>query len=161
MNSGMKFRRQKAQKARKGNSSLLPSVPFRGQSAIRKGRDEPPMDTDRHGWDGFLLIRVHPRSSAVQIRNPQSAIQIVFGQTQSNSVKPSQTSAQPVPKGLGFDQPSRLWWCPFQNAQGMVVCHHCRQVGGHDIGNSSVAHSQTQSNPVKPVKVVSTLAMIT
>jgi len=94
MNSGMKSRRQKAQKARKGNSSLLPSVPFRGQSAIRKGRDEPPMDTDRHGWDGFLLIRVHPRSSAVQIRNPQSAI---HNRVWSNPVKLSQTQSNLCP----------------------------------------------------------------
>jgi hypothetical protein len=44
------------------------------QSAILNGKDEPRMDTDGHGWEGFLVIRVHPRSSAVQIRNPQSAI---------------------------------------------------------------------------------------
>jgi hypothetical protein len=100
-----------------------PLVPFRGQSAIRNGKDEPPMDTERHGWDGLLLIRVHPRSSVVQIRNlqsaimdsarrdachggsrchrdaPQSAIRnspIVPGQTQSNRVKPGQTGSNPV-----------------------------------------------------------------
>ena len=50
------------------------SVSSCSKSAIRNGEDEPRMDTDGHGWDAFLVIRVHPRSSAVQIRNPQSAI---------------------------------------------------------------------------------------
>ena len=41
---------------------------------IRKGKDEPRMDTDGHGWEGFLVIRVHPRFKSAS-RNLQSAIE--------------------------------------------------------------------------------------
>jgi hypothetical protein len=44
------------------------------KSAIRGGKDEPRMGTDGHGCECCLLIRVPTRSSAAQIRNPQSAI---------------------------------------------------------------------------------------
>jgi len=50
------------------------AVFFAVKCAICNGNDKPRMDTDEHGWEALLVIRVHPRSSAVQIRNLQSAI---------------------------------------------------------------------------------------
>jgi hypothetical protein len=100
------------------------------QSANRKANDEPQMDTDGRGWEGFLVIRVHPRSSAVQIRNPQSAIRS-HGQCQAGRLQ---------------RRPGRSR-SPIRNPQSL------RTVGRSGpeaaIRNSSSVSSQTQSNPVK------------
>jgi hypothetical protein len=118
MNSGMNFSRQDAQKAPKGNSSFgLQSLPIAhvcedsrtdGDAVInakarrRKGAESSFLSCD------FATLRlcveksslsVKSVKSVVQISNPQSAIRNcpkVFGQTQSNIVKPGQTKSKPV-----------------------------------------------------------------
>jgi hypothetical protein len=111
---------------------------------------------DGHGWTRMGRLSLCPRSSAFirgsnlqsAIRNPQLAR--VSSQTQSNLVKPVHASSQHLPKGLAFDRPSPILWCPCQNAQSMVVCRYGGQVDRQDIGNSRILAGQTQSNPVKP-----------
>jgi len=101
---------------------------------------------------GFAALG-NPRFKSA-IRNPQSAIRnspSVSSQTQSNPVKPGHASYQHLPKGLGFEGPSHIWWRPCQNAQSIVVCRYGGQVGRQNIGNSRILPSQTQSNSVKPL----------